>query len=125
MDGGGGNVKSAGPLSSPTSRSDDGAGGVVETTLAAAAQPQPQPQRYSPFLLQNRTGLRLEFWAHQDKVDRCDTPLESQLSHKPCQAVRTKRRGGGRVMVRLPNGLFGVCHAAVNDVMTDLSRSVE
>ncbi|CAM9994583.1 unnamed protein product, partial [Laminaria digitata] len=50
-------------VSAPDARDGDGGGGIE---AAAAAQLQ---QRYSPFILQNRTGLTLEFWAHQDKVD--------------------------------------------------------
>eukprot|EP00904_Undaria_pinnatifida_P007949 jgi/Undpi1/4284/HiC_scaffold_17.g07650.m1 len=50
-------------VSAPDARDNTTNGGVE---AAAGAQ---QQQRYSPFILQNRTGLTLEFWAHQDKVD--------------------------------------------------------
>lgn len=45
-------------------------GVVAQQQQQKQQQQKQQQQRYSPFVLQNRTGLQLEFWAHQDKVDR-------------------------------------------------------
>lgn len=76
---GGGGVAAAPALAAAASEATDGGGGGAQTLAVTAQQQQQrqqpqQQQRYSPFVLQNRTGLKLEFWAHQDKVERCAHP---------------------------------------------------
>ena len=48
--------------------------------LFAVCRLFPWRRRYSPFILQNRTGLTLEFWPHQDKVDRLENGQTNSIA---------------------------------------------